>query len=216
MSEKQIVIQQIKNISKNFFNYDNLINHSNNINCKNNKVGNIIKFNIFNYVSTFLQLLNNKSYHILLNDDSLICFFYQFDDDDKIIKHCLYYIPAPSENILLTFQSNTYDSISDLDSNATFELSELLEKYIRIDYDLEGKKEVVHTNVHLHYGLTSNKMRIPIYSKFYPEEFLYFILKYVYESDDIRLEKLNLIENKDAELSEIELKRFYLNNKLNI
>lgn len=214
MNEKFIVVQQIDNLSRFFFNYDNTISHTNNINCKNNKVGNLIKFNYLNYVSTYLELVNSKKYHIVLNDVSLICLYYQFDDNNKIIKHCLYYIPSPSENIELAFQSKIYNSMNELDSNIILELCELLEKYIRIDYDLEGKKEFIHTNVHLHYGLTNNKMRIPIYSKIYPEEFVYFILKYVYESDDTRLEKLNLKENKIIELSEIELKRFYLNNKL--
>lgn len=211
MSDKSIVIQQINNLSKSFFKC-NLIAVANNINCKNDKVGNIIKFNILNYVSAYNQIFDNRKYHILLSDGSLICFYYQFDVVGNILKHCLYYIPSPSENIFSAFELSNYGSINELNKNIIIELSELLEKYIRIDYDLEGKKEFVHTTVHLHYGLTHDKMRLPIYSKVYPEEFIYFILKYVYESDDDNLEDFNLNKNKNAELSEKELKRFYLSN----
>ena len=66
----------------------------------------------------------------------------------------------------------------------------------------------------MHYGLSPNKLRFPIYSKVYPEEFLYFILKYVYESNDIKLEKLNIHEKKSIQLSELEMRRFYINNLL--
>ncbi len=214
MSDKSIVINQIDNLSKYFFKYS-LINKSNNINCKDDKVGNIIKFNILNYISIYTELVDNKKYHIMLNDNSLICFYYQFDKNEKIIKHCLYYFPSPSEDIYSLFQSKVYNSLNELEVKTVVELSQLLEKYIRIDYDLEGKKEIVHTSVHLHYGLTSDKLRIPIYSKVYPEEFVYFILKYVYESDDKNLESLNLNVSKNAELSELELQRFYLQNTLN-
>lgn len=211
MSDKSIIVQQINNLSKSFFKY-NLIVTANNINCKNDKVGNIIKFSILNYVSTYNQIFDDKKYHILLNDGALICFYYQFDDEGNMLKHCLYYIPSPSEDAFSVFKSNNYGSINELDKNIIIELSELLEKYIRIDYDLEGKKEFVHTTVHLHYGITHDKMRLPIYSKVYPEEFVYFILKYVYGSDDNNLENLSLNENKNVELSEKELKKFYLSN----
>lgn len=214
MNDKSIIIQQINKLSKLFFKYD-LITNANNINCKSDKVGNIIKFNTLNYVLVYKQIIDNKKYHILLNDGSLICFYYQFDENGKIVNHCLYYIPAPSENVFSAFQTKFYNSITELDTSTIVELSELLEKYIRIDYDLEGKKEVVHTTVHLHYGINSDKLRLPVYSKVYPEEFVYFILKYVYESDDDNLEKLDLNVSKNIELSELELKRFYLNNTLN-
>ena len=174
MNEKEIIIQQINNISKNFFNYDSLITHSNNINFKNNNIGSLIKFNILNYVSVFNEIIMNKKYHVLLNDNSLICYHYQFDDNGSVAKHCLYYIPSPSENILLAFQSKAYSSIEELDP----------------------------------------QLRFPIYSKVYPEEFLYFILKYVYESDDIKLEKLNIHDKKSIQLSELEMRRFYINNLL--
>lgn len=214
MSEKNIIIQQINNISKNFFNYDNLIIHSININCKNNIIGSLVKFNILNYVSIFNEIITKRKYHVLLNDNSLICYHYQFDDCGNIIKHCLYYIPAPSENILLAFQTKTYSSIEELDSQLIAELMEKMEKYIRIDYDVKGKKEIIHTSVHMHYGINSNKLRFPICSKVYPEEFLYFILKYVYESDDVNLEKLNLHEKKCVQLSDLERKKIYINNLL--
>lgn len=214
MNEKEIIIQQINNISKNFFNYDSLITHSNNINFKNNNIGSLIKFNILNYVSVFNEIIMNKKYHVLLNDNSLICYHYQFDDNGSVAKHCLYYIPSPSENILLAFQSKAYSSIEELDPQLLADLMEIMERYIRIDYDVDGKKEIIHTNVHMHYGISPNKLRFPIYSKVYPEEFLYFILKYVYESDDIKLEKLNIHDKKSIQLSELEMRRFYINNLL--
>lgn len=214
MNEKSIVIQQISNISKYFFKYDSLIQRSNNINCKNNKIGNIVKFNFLNYISFFDELVTNQKYHIILNDGSIICFYYEFNQEGSIIKHCLYYLPCPSEKVEMEFKLNGYNHVDEIEPNILLLLSELLEKYIRIDYSLEGKKDYVHTNVHLHYGYTDNKLRFPLYSKVYPEEFLYFILKYVYLSDDDRLENLNLGENKNIELSDLELKRFFLNNKL--
>lgn len=214
INEKNIVIQQIDELSRNFYNYDNLINCVNNINFKNKKIGSIFKFNYLSYVSVYSEIVNNNKYHLLLNDGSIICFYYQFDCSNNIQKHSLYYIPMPSENIIQKFGSQATSSIDELSPEILVELYDLLEKCIRIDYDLEGKKNFTHTNVHLHYGINEDKIRFPIYSKVYPEEFVYFILKYVYESDDERLEKLNLKEAKSKELEDFEMNRFYLNNIL--
>lgn len=214
INEKNIVIQQIDELSRNFYNYDNLINCVNNINFKNKKIGSIFKFNYLSYVSVYSEIVNNNKYHLLLNDGSIICFYYQFDYSNNIQKHSLYYIPMPSENIIQKFGSQAISSIDELSPEILVELYDLLEKCIRIDYDLEGKKNFTHTNVHLHYGINEDKIRFPIYSKVYPEEFVYFILKYVYESDDERLEKLNLKEAKSKELEDFEMNRFYLNNIL--
>lgn len=214
MNEKSIIIKQINELSKNFFNFDNHINKVNNINFKNNEIGSLIKFNYFSYVSIYLEILNNEKYHLLLNDGSLICFYYLFDNLNKIKKHSLYYIPAPSEELLQKFNSQVISSLNELSQENLIELSNLLEKNIRIDYDLEGKKEFTHTNVHLHYGINKDKIRFPIYSKVYPEEFVYFVLKYVYDSDDDRIENLNLKEPKSIELENSEMKRIYINNML--
>ncbi len=214
MSEKDIVVKQIANIARGFYKYDNLINKANNKNYKDGKIGELIKFDKDNYYKTFNDLISSNNYHILLNDDSLIHFYYEFDLEGNIIKHCLYYIPSPTENIMLFYQDNP-SLINDLIRNDIIvDIIELLKKYVRIDYDLEGKKEFVHTSVHMHLGIESDYLRFPLYSKVYPEEFIYFILKYIYKSDDEGLEKLDLSAYKKIELSNEELKRFYINNKL--
>ena len=105
------MIQQINELSRYFFNYDNHINQVNNINFKNAKIGSLFKFNCLSYVSVYLDIVNNRKYHLLLNDGSVICFYYLFDTSNNIQKHSLYYIPVPSENILQKFSSQVISSI---------------------------------------------------------------------------------------------------------
>ena len=81
MNEKTIVINQIKNISTYFYKYETLINIAYNKNCKENKIGEIIKFGKKDYFKVFTELRNTNNYHVLLNDDSLICFYYEFDEN---------------------------------------------------------------------------------------------------------------------------------------
>lgn len=215
MNEKAIVIQQIDNLSKKFYTYDSSsIDKVINKNCKNNCIGKTIKFGVSDYYKTYKEIFNNKEYHILLNDGSLICYYYVFDISNEIIKHCIYYIPAPSETVANYYEYN-YDGEEKIDNDVLLEIIEILKKYIRIDYSLEGKKEFVHTNVHLHFGLDNSQIRFPILSKIYPHEFLYFILKYGYESDAAGLEKLDLSNDKKIQLSEQEQKRVYISNVFN-
>ena len=63
-------------------------------------------------------------------------------------------------------------------------------RYIRVDYDQDGHKNVIHTQVHLHVGVHKTEFRIPVAHYLTPREFLYIILKYIYHSEDVFTDKL--------------------------
>jgi hypothetical protein len=127
-------------------------------------------------------MLDEKKYNILINDESMISFYYQFEEDGRIKHHNLSYLPSIDSDIYF-------------EENITLEnqllISKILNNYIRIDYDKTGKKEIVHTDVHMHFGiypkevsLANNEFRIPMEGILFPYEFIYIICKYFYEVAD--------------------------------
>lgn len=140
------------------------------------------KFTQITYPDLYKELLMSEKYHILINDESIISFYYLFDEDKKIKKHNLSFIPSLDMEIYLADEPSIDDRILILQNT---------NNYLRIDYDPTGKKEIVHTDVHMHFGIfhTENEkqyseLRIPLEGVIYPNEFIYIILKYIYEVED--------------------------------
>ena len=124
-----------------------------------------------NYSNIYTSIYEEEQYSIYLSDESFICFYYIFDKEGNIIGHNLMYIPSPMNE----------------DGN-TPELA--YARYIRVDYDQDGHKNVIHTQVHLHVGVHKTEFRIPVAHYLTPREFLYIILKYIYHSEDVFTDKL--------------------------
>lgn len=134
------------------------------------------------YPDVYKELLEEEKYNILINDESIISFHYVFDDKNKIEKHSLSFIPSLDLEICLSEEQTLNNRIVILQNT---------NNYLRIDYDKTGKKDIVHTDVHLHFGIFHteyeqeySEFRIPLEGIFYPNEFIYLIFKYVYNVED--------------------------------
>ena len=135
-----------------------------------------------NYKSAYNTALEDESYSIYLNDDSIIYFYYIFDVNEKVVGHNLAYVPPP----------NNYNFLDE-------EIS--ISKYLRVDYDKTGYKSIIHTLVHLHIGIDNPEFRIPISHYLSPFDFLYIILKYMYHNEQDIVDKLVTKKQKDCLLT---------------
>lgn len=167
------------------------------------------KFTQVTYPDLYKELLLNEKYHLLINDESVISFYYLFDENKKIKKHNLSFIPSLDMDVYLADEISLNDRILILQNT---------NNYLRIDYDSKGKKDIVHTDVHMHYGIFHteyekdySELRIPFEGVLYPYEFIYIILKYIYEVENEVLDFL-LEEkyNKDSFLEQSELDKLVL------
>lgn len=160
-----------------------IINDVNILRLRNDEIGERTnKFTHVNYHEVYKIMLEEKKYNILINDESMISFYYMFDEEGKIIHHNLSYIPSIDSDIYLG---------EDITLENQVLISKIANNYIRIDYDKTGKKEIVHTDIHMHFGiypkdesLTNSELRIPVEGILFPYEFMYIIFKYFYEVED--------------------------------
>lgn len=167
------------------------------------------KFTLQNYIEVYRDMFLQKKYHLILYDDSIIDFYYEFDDQGKIIRHSLSFIPG------IDYETQEYGKLT---SEEYLMVHEIAKYYTRIDYDLTGKKPILHTDVHLHIGLHDRndddvikELRIPLESILYPYEFLYIIFKYYYHVEDSDLECLSGSNyNKIYLLDEFEMDKLVL------
>lgn len=143
------------------------------------------KFTQHTYPDLYTSMLFNKEYHLLLNDESIISMYYLFNQDKSIEKHNLSYIPSLDAEVCLAEEITENEKILILQNT---------NNYIRVDYDSTGKRDIVHTNVHMHYGIfhteyknECNELRIPLEGELYPNEFIYIILKYIYDLEESSL-----------------------------
>ena len=141
---------------------------------------------VFRFVN---ELIKNDNYYIIFNDFSILHFDYMFDESNNVMFSRLTYLPY-IEN----------------ETNQDIQYS----KYIRIDYEPDDHVEFVHTKCHMHIGIDKNNFRIPVATLFFPIEFIYFILKYIYHEDSEFLKLIKLENNKDTKLVESELNKLRL------
>jgi len=143
------------------------------------------KFTIYNYVERYFEVVKEENFQITLQDESLISYYYEFENG-LITKYSLSFIPAPdieilgNEDVIDSFHESLFTCYSD---------------YIRLDFDETGYKPIIHETHHLHKGLfqkntdTENEypryeIRFPCSSIIFPDDFLYFVLKYIYNIDE--------------------------------
>lgn len=118
-----------------------------------------------NYTEDFIKIGTEGMYFFQLIDESLISLWYKFDASDKIEQFEISFIPSYESDILF----KNRDDFG------------VLSKYIRIDYDKEGYKEIIHPKIHMHNNLERDGLRIPLDNIVYPSEFLFLILRYYYD-----------------------------------
>ncbi|WP_144596711.1 DUF2290 domain-containing protein [Bacillus cereus] len=160
-----------------------IINDVNIYNISKNEIGERTnKLTQITYPDVYRELLEEKKYNILINDESIISLHYIFDDENKIKKHSLSFIPSLDLEICLSDEQTLDNRIVILQNT---------NNYLRIDYDKTGKKNIIHTDVHMHFGIFHteyekeySELRIPLEGILYPNEFIYLIFKYMYDVDD--------------------------------
>jgi hypothetical protein len=127
------------------------------------------------YETVYLELINQNSFHIKLQDGGLLIFQYTFDHKKNLTKHRLAFFPSP--------KLPTIEEAPDLYANDEMYGDILLERIvrfpIRFDFDPLNAKDVIHPKSHLTLGQFSN-CRFPIVSPVSPYSFLIFILRNFY------------------------------------
>ena len=129
------------------------------------------KFTSENYAEMYNLVLKDENYQIAFQDESLISMYYKFSDSGDIERYNLSFIPVVNDE--------------------TAELSML--DYIRIDFDPQGFKKILHERQHIHIGISFHdeknteelrkELRIPVVEKIYPWDFIYLISRFVYHID---------------------------------
>ncbi len=142
-----------------------------------------------NYFDVFNKIIDNDEYFLLFADFSILHFDYMFNDNNQVIFSRLTYFPYVENELAKNIQYS---------------------KYIRIDYEPDDHKEIIHTKCHLHIGIDKNNFRIPVSTIIYPIEFIYFILKYIYHEDSKFIELITLHNEKESILTDNEINKLRL------
>jgi hypothetical protein len=132
-----------------------------------------------NYNDIFSTVLKDKLYSVLFMDGSIITMYYRFDNQDNIHSANLHFLPNPNidsedSDILNIFSAYTQ--------------SDILSKYVRIDFDDNGYEKFFHGYVHLHSTLNKNGPRFSLDSWLSPLQFIEFILITVYKQSVFELQ----------------------------
>lgn len=191
---------------------ENRINHINAINKYHkgqNEIGNLAdRVRYHTYMEVFNSMYRNEAYTISLLDGSMINMHYIFDESKNMKKHTLSFMPNYHVDLLVKQEEQEE---YELDANVSAEkLSLRLNNYIRVDYDEVGREDYYHSLVHLHIGVSDQAIRIPMQYYMFPNDFLFFIFKYIYRYDDNVLKNLIPESKMKCMLEENERKRFKL------
>lgn len=173
-----------------------------------NEIGNLAdRVKYHTYMEVFNSMYRNEAYTISLVDGSMINMHYIFDENKNMKKHTLSFMPNYRVDLLVKQEQEEQE----LDANVSDEkLSLRLNNYIRIDYDEVGREDYYHSLVHLHIGVSDQAIRIPMQYYMFPNDFLFFIFKYVYRHDDNTLNSLMPESKMKCMLEENERKRLKL------
>lgn len=182
------------------------------------------------YIEAYYNALNSNKFSIKMFDESLLFMNYRFSNDD-LIYHKLAFFPSPHSNAIYKNSLNTeyintellenldkhfpellrFDETISYDQIDISKKLNLLSLYIRIDFDMEGNKKYIHTPVHLHSNFCRDGLRWPIRNALSPCEFVYLILRYVYdiECDFLKEKVLEKTSRKDyLDKDEVKLLKF--------
>lgn len=215
IDEKEVIEKNMIEFLKIWYNISQIKKFINNFKKNSDTFGKkTSKFTKKNYIDSYKNtIIENENYQLIFIDESVISFFYKFDNNNKIISYSLSYIPGIHEDIVI--EEYNYNDVKEL-------LESSYKDYIRIDFEEEGYKEILHTKNHFHYRISENDesilrkdMRIPLYQILYPLDFIYIICKYIYHIEEENLGKLTeLIKKYNIErretLSEFEKTKLFM------
>ena len=207
LSQKEIVREQFLALSD-LQQKINIINNVNEYyetkNAMGNKAG---KIRFHSYMEAFDEMMYNCQYTVLLEDDSMIFLFYEFDENNNVIGHILSYLPSfrnDSENRKENTDENNQEEID------FKQLHRMISNFVRVDFEEVGRKDYYHSLIHMHIGTERNALRIPIEHFVLPFEFLFFVLKYIYNLEDDELTVIECEMARDSMLTEKEKKKLKL------
>jgi hypothetical protein len=196
INEKEIIEKNMIEFLKIWHNISQIRKFINNFKENSNTFGKkTSKFTKKNYIDSYKNtIIENKNYQLIFRDESVISFFYEFDNNNQIVSYSLSYIPGIHEEI----------AIEEYDYNDVKELLESSYKdYIRIDLEEKGYKEILHTKNHFHYRISEDDentprkdIRMPLSQILYPLDFIYIICKYIYHIEEKKLEKVTELIKK--------------------
>lgn len=158
-------------------------------------------------MEAFDKMMYNCQYTILLEDDSMVFLFYEFNDNNNVTSHILSYLPSfrnDSENGKEYTDENNEEEINFI------QLHRRISNFVRVDFEEVGRKEYYHSLIHMHIGTERNALRIPIEHFVMPFEFLFFVLKYVYHLPDEELTGIECEISRNSMLTEKEKKKLKL------
>ncbi|MBU5428435.1 DUF2290 domain-containing protein [Tissierella pigra] len=211
MTEREVIMKQFDDFCL-ISNYLPEINYYNYPTISNNIIGiKTSKFTMSNYIDRYKEIINSKYYNILFADESIICFYYEFNDYGEIKKYNLSYIPSVDIDINI----DDYE----FDEETRGLLLDSYMDYLRIDFDDLGYKKIIHVKNHMHIGLNNrsdnnprNEIRFPLSHIIYPFDFIYIICMYVYhsKSDKVYTDKLFHDNTRRLLLEEDEQRLFCL------
>lgn len=175
------------------------------------------KFTYENYHIRYRECDKEENWQIKLLDDSLISYFYEFDSSGRLLQYSLSFIPAFDEGQIVGGKE---------DWEVRETLTPCFNDYLRIDFSEVGYKKAVHEKQHLHKGLVErnktkknkedlepledssfrHELRLPINKVIFPLDFLYLIIKYIYDNQSTininkEFERRDLIQVDEQDFS---------------
>lgn len=94
MSERRIIEEQINKLHM-IVNFIPEIKDYSHPTCSKNKIGiKTSKFTMDNYIDRYKEIINSNDYNVLFSDESMIIFYYEFDNLGNITNYNLSYIPS--------------------------------------------------------------------------------------------------------------------------
>ena len=162
------------------------------------------KFTYKNYYEVYNNCLKNQNYQILMQDESMISMYYSFDNKGEINRYNLSFIPSLNSEVT-KYSCEIHNIIEDV------------ENYLRIDFDGQGYKKILHEKQHLHLGLNVNSkshnrnlIRLPIAEKFYPWDFIFLVLKLIYHMEESDEKCFKTYNQNHYEIINVEEQIFHL------
>lgn len=133
------------------------------------------------YKLVYDSAIKDKTYSILLQDESVISLFYAFDSEKQLIEFSLSFIPNP----YIEDDTDIYKRYKNYD------FKDIIAQYLRFDMSYEGVIPFLHPITHLHACLNKNAFRLPLKNVIYPKTFLWIIAKYLYNTELYSINKDN-------------------------
>ena len=135
--------------------------------------------------------------------------------------HVLTYLPnfrgkRGTTNCELDDENKVYDEVNSEGEDDEpeeidyIQLHKRISNFVRVDFEELGRKEFYHSLVHMHIGTEREALRIPIEHCVLPFEFLFFILKYIYQLPDEELKSLECEMSRESMLTEKETEKLKL------